>query len=352
MCNLPTLILTTHYVWRMNPPAMVTTGLEFGDPVFAQGVRDSVARIEDLIETELTRGDELLCDAALRLFRVDGERFRPLFTILSAQLGSAPDAWQVTVAGAVVEMVHLATLYHHNVLDEPQMRRGGPSANARWSNNIGILAGDYLFSTSARLAARLGPESVFAMAQTLAHLVTGQVREIFGAAGGVDPIEHYLRIVHEKSGSLFAASARWGARFAGACDEHIEQLSRLGEIAGTAFHISNDIIDITSDSHGSGSSTPRTDRREAAYTLPVLYALREGGPDADRLRKLLNGPMTDGFHVTEALALVRSSPGMAKAREMLARYAAQARKELASLPDGEGRNALDALVVYIVNRQV
>jgi len=326
----------------------VVAGVDLGDPAFATRVRDGLARIEDLMDTELGKGDEIIRDAVLHLFRAGGKRFRPLFTVLSAQLGPDPDAWQVTVAGAVIEMVHLATLYHDDVMDEAQVRRGAPSANIRWSNNIAILAGDYLFATASRLVSRLGPNAVRVIAETFAELVTGQMRETRGAGEGADPIDHYLHVVHEKTGSLIAASGQFGATFSGAADEDIQRLSRLGGIVGTAFQISDDIIDIASDSDESGK-TPGTDLREGVHTLPVLYALREEGPDAERLRKLLSEPMDDA-HVAEALMLLRASPGIAKAKETVAWYAARAREELAGLPEGEGRQALATLVEYTVER--
>jgi heptaprenyl diphosphate synthase len=263
-------------------------------------------------------------------------------------LGPKPAAGEVTIAGAVIELVHLATLYHDDVMDEAQVRRGAPSANARWSNNIAILAGDYLFATASRLVSRLGPDAVRVIAETFAELVTGQMRETRGAAQGVDSIDHYLRVVHEKTGSLIAASGQFGATFSGAGEEDIQRLRRLGGIVGTAFQISDDIIDIASDSDESGK-TPGTDLREGVHTLPVLYALLETGPDADRLRELLSGPMDDG-HVGEALALLRASPGMAKAKDTVTRYAAQAREELAGLPNGAGRQALAGLVKYTIER--
>ena len=332
----------------MSTPATVVAGVDLGDPAFATRVRDGLARIEDLMDRELRTGDEIVSDAVLHLFQAGGKRFRPLFTVLSAQLGPDPDAWQVTVAGAVIEMVHLATLYHDDVMDEAEVRRGAPSANARWSNNIAILAGDYLFATASRLVSRLGPNAVRVIAETFAELVTGQMRETRGAADGVDPIEHYLKVVHEKTGSLIAASGQFGGTFSGAADEEVARLSRLGGIVGTAFQISDDIIDIASDSAESGK-TPGTDLREGVHTLPVLYALRETGPDADRLRGLLSGPMDDG-HLAETLALLRASPGMAKAKATVASYAARARAELAGLPEGEGRGALATLVDYTIDR--
>ena len=327
----------------------MVAGVELGDPAFAASVRDGVARIETLISQELGKGDEIIRDAVMHLFEAGGKRFRPLFTVLSAQLGPNPDAWQVTVAGSVIELVHLATLYHDDVMDEANVRRGAPSANTRWSNNIAILAGDYLFATASRLVSRLGPDAVRAIAETFAELVTGQMRETRGAAQHVDSVDHYMRVVHEKTGSLIAASGQFGATFSGASDDEIARLSRLGGIVGTAFQISDDIIDIASDSEESGK-TPGTDLREGVHTLPVLYALRETGPDADRLRELLAGPVDDDEHVAEALALLRASPGMTQAKNTVARYAAQAREELAGLPEGAGRRALATLVDYTISR--
>ncbi|MCG5432393.1 polyprenyl synthetase family protein [Mycobacterium sp. MYCO198283] len=333
----------------MRTPANVVAGVDFGDPVFAAKVRDGVARIEALMSEELGRADALMSEAVNHLFQAGGKRFRPLFTVLSAQLGPEPDAWQVTVAGAVIEMVHLATLYHDDVMDEAQVRRGAPSANARWSNNIAILAGDYLFATASRLVSRLGPDAVRIIAETFAQLVTGQMRETQGPSAGADDIDHYLKVVYEKTACLIAASGRFGATFSGADADQIERLSRLGGIVGTVFQISDDIIDIDSDPDESGK-LPGTDLREGVHTLPVLYALREPGPDADRLRALLRGPVTDDAQVAEAIRLLRASTGIAQAKDTLRNYAAEAREVLDKLPAGPGRTALASLVDYTVNR--
>ncbi|WP_081845141.1 nonaprenyl/(2E,6E)-farnesyl/geranylgeranyl diphosphat synthase [Mycolicibacterium aromaticivorans] len=333
----------------MSTPATVVAGVDFGDPAFAKNVRDGVGRVEELMSTELRGGDELMTEAVVHLFEAGGKRFRPLFTVLSAQIGPEPDAWQVTVAGAVIELVHLATLYHDDVMDEAQMRRGAPSANARWGNNIAILAGDYLFATASRLVSRLGPDAVRIIAETFAQLVTGQMRETKGNTNGVDPVDHYLKVIYEKTACLIAASGRFGATFAGANDDQIERLSRLGGIVGTAFQISDDIIDIDSDPDESGK-TPGTDLREGVHTLPVLYALQETGPEADRLRELVKGPIEDDDALAEALALLRAGDGIAKAKATVQRYAEQAGDELAGLPDGPGRRALASLMDYTINR--
>jgi heptaprenyl diphosphate synthase len=330
----------------------VAAGLDFsafGDAVFAANVRDGVARIEQLMETELRGADNLMNEVVLHLFEAGGKRFRPLFTVLSAQLGPQPDAREVTIAGAVIELVHLATLYHDDVMDEAAVRRGGPTANVRWGNNIAILAGDYLFATASRLVSRLGANAVRIIAETFAQLVTGQMRETRGAANGVDSIEHYLKVVYEKTACLISAAGQFGAMFSGADDDQVQRLSRLGGIVGTAFQISDDIIDIDSDPDESGK-LPGTDLREGVHTLPVLYALRESGPETGRLRELLVGPVDDDDAVAEALALLRASPGMAKAKDTVARYAAQAGDELAHLPDVAGREALATLIDYTISR--
>ncbi len=340
---------TPQYVGAMKTPATVVAGVDFGDAAFAAQVRDGVARVEDLMATELGKSDELMAEAVQHLFKAGGKRFRPLFTVLSAQLGPEPDAWQVTVAGAVIELVHLATLYHDDVMDEAQVRRGADSANARWGNNIAILAGDYLFATASRLVSRLGPEAVRIIADTFAQLVTGQMRETRGAAEDVDAVEHYLKVVYEKTACLIAASGRFGATFSGSDDAQIERLARLGGIVGTAFQISDDIIDIDSDPDESGK-VPGTDLREGVHTLPVLFALRETGPGAERLRDLLAKPLEKDDEVAEALGLLRSSQGIVQAKETVARYAADARAELEHLPAGPGRDALAGLVEYTINR--
>ena len=323
--------------------------MDFGDPDFAQRVRDGVARVEECISAELRGADDLMTEAVLHLFEAGGKRFRPLFTVLSAHVGPDPDSWEVTVAGAVIELVHLATLYHDDVMDEAQMRRGAPSANARWGNNIAILAGDYLFATASRLVSRLGPDAVRIVAETFAQLVTGQMRETKGTPDGDDAVSHYLKVVSEKTACLIAAAGRFGGTYSGATADQTERLGRIGGIVGTVFQISDDIIDIESDPDESGK-LPGTDLREGVHTLPVLYALRETGPDADRLRELLKGPVTDDADVAEALALLRASGGIAAAKETVQQYAAQARAELAGLPDVLGTRALASLVDYTVNR--
>lgn len=327
----------------------VVAGVDLGDEKLADVVRSGLSDVEELLVGELSDGEDFLTEAALHLARAGGKRFRPLFTILTAQLGPNPTDPAVVTAATVTELVHLATLYHDDVMDEASMRRGAPSANARWGNSVAILAGDYLFAHASRLVSTLGPEAVRIVAETFASLVTGQMRETIGVKTEQDPVEHYLKVVWEKTGSLIAASGRFGGTFSGADADQIERLERLGDAVGTAFQIADDIIDISSVTEQSGK-TPGTDLREGVHTLPVLYAFQEAGADADRLRELLAGPVTEDADVEEALLLLERSPGMARAKSKLAEYVVAARVQLAGLPQGPANEALVRLIEYTVER--
>ncbi|ANY10079.1 polyprenyl synthetase family protein [Pseudonocardia sp. HH130630-07] len=321
------------------------------DPALAEATADGLKRVEDLVHREVHSDYEFVTETSLHLIQAGGKRYRPLFTLLAAQVGPHPERDDVVTAAAVVELIHLATLYHDDVMDEAAMRRGAESANSRWDNSIAILTGDFLFAHASRLVADLGPEAVRIIAETFAQLVTGQMRETRGPKAGEDPVEHYLRVVAEKTGSLISTAARYGGMFSGAPVEHVEALRRFGDVIGTAFQISDDIIDIASPSDDSGK-TPGTDLREGVHTLPMLYALRDGDDSASsrRLRALLSAPITDDAEVSEALDLLRSGDALLRARETVVGYADRARAELAVLPPCPAVDALSTLIDYTVER--
>jgi heptaprenyl diphosphate synthase len=187
------------------------------------------------------------------------------------------------------------------------------------------------------------------IAETFAELVTGQMRETRGPRPDEDPVQHYLAVIAEKTGSLIATSGRYGGMFSGCPPEHVEALRRFGAAIGTAFQISDDIIDIASPADDSGK-TPGTDLREGIHTLPMLYALQDAGPEAERLRVLLAEPITEDAEVQEALELLRAGSGLVRARDVLADHAAGARAELGKLPPCPATDALAALTTYVVDR--
>jgi heptaprenyl diphosphate synthase len=287
-----------------------------------------------------------MTEAVLHLFEAGGKRFRPLFTVLSANVGPDPDSRDVTVAGAVIEMVHLATLYHDDVMDEADLRRGAASANARWDNTVAILTGDFLFSRASDILADLGPEAVRIQARTFERLCTGQIRETLGPAEGEDPVAHHLRVLADKTGSLIATSARFGAMAAGVDARVTDTLTAFGERIGVAFQLADDLVDITSDSTQSGK-TPGTDLREGVLTLAGLLALRTAD---DRLRDLLTRPLPDDAEHAEALRSLRAHPALAEAREVAQVWADDARSLLTDVPSGPARDALAGLCDYVVTR--
>jgi heptaprenyl diphosphate synthase len=250
-----------------------------------------------------------------------------------------------------IELTHLSTLYHDDVMDEAVLRRGAVSANARWTNTVAILTGDFLFARASEITADLGTEATRILARTIAVLCEGQIRETVGPAPGQDPIEHYLRVVADKTGSLIATSGRLGAMLAGADPGTVDVLTSFGERIGVAFQLSDDLLDVAGTSARFGK-TPGTDLREGIRTLPVLYALQSDDPASARLRVLLEGGLTDDGALTEALDLLRAHPAMERSREALRTWADSARATLSTLPDGPPKSALENLADFVVARTV
>jgi heptaprenyl diphosphate synthase len=290
----------------------------------------------------------LLNDASRHLAEAGGKRFRPMLVLLAAQFGD-PDAPGVVPAAVVVELTHLATLYHDDVMDEAMMRRGEVSANSRWDNTVAILTGDYLFARASDILADLGPEAVRIQARTFARLVEGQIQETVGAVEGADPLKHYLDVMAGKTGSLIAASGHLGALLAGAAPEVVRTVTTVCEKVGIAFQLSDDILDVASESEESGK-TPGTDLREGVRTLPILHVLRSTSPGDARLRELLVSDLSDDTRHAEALALLRANPAMDQARADLRQWVDEARAELSTLPDVPARTAFMSLCDYVLTR--
>ncbi|MGX7681151.1 polyprenyl synthetase family protein [Jatrophihabitans sp. DSM 45814] len=326
----------------------VAVGLEFSDDVLEASVREGLQAVEKSLLASVQSDDEFVGEVAKHLVAAGGKRFRPLLSLLAAHFGE-PHSDEVTMAAVVCELTHLATLYHDDVMDEALVRRGAESANSRWGNSVAILTGDFLFARASDILADLGPEAVRIQARTFERLVTGQIRETVGPRPGIDPIDHYLAVLAEKTGSLIATSAEFGARFAGVDEHGIDSLRAYGEQIGVAFQISDDILDIASDSGQSGK-TPGTDLREGVQTLPALYALQDPSSAGARLRELVGKPLIDDDEHAEALILLRASDAIARARETTVAYADAARSALSALPDVAARAALEALADLVVTR--
>ena len=311
-------------------------------------LRARMVEVEERLEREIQSEATFVTQAARHLMHAGGKRFRPLLVLLAAETADASRDGVITSA-CVVELTHLASLYHDDVMDEAALRRGAESANARWDNHVAILTGDFLFSKSSELTATLGADAVRIQAETFTKLVEGQILETLTPGPDEDALEHYLRVVAGKTGSLIATSARYGARFAGASLQVEEALTAYGEKVGTAFQLSDDILDIASESDESGK-TPGTDLREGVPTLPVLLAQRSSDAADARLLSLLSGDLSDDADHAEALALLRRHSAMDEARQYVLDRAREAQELLSVLPDGPVRDALDAFAVLIATR--
>jgi heptaprenyl diphosphate synthase len=272
--------------------------------------------------------------------------------MLSAQFGDA-DAPGVVPSAVVVELTHLATLYHDDVMDEAEVRRGVDSANTRWGNSVAVLTGDFLFARASHILADLGPEAVRIQAEAFERLVTGQILETAGPRDGRDPVEHYLDVMRGKTGSLIAVACRFGAMMAGADESAVDILTQYGERLGVAFQLADDVLDIASDSHESGK-TPGTDLREGIPTLPVLHlraqAAADGKPDDLELLELLDGDLSDDARLAEALCRLRAHPALEQARRDTIRWTEEARATLAPLPECYAKAALEELCDAVVHR--
>ncbi len=322
--------------------------MDFADPAFEAEIAERAAAVETALRDAVKSNNPLLHEASRHLVEAGGKRFRPLLVLLGAQFGD-PDSPGVVPAALVVELTHLGTLYHDDVMDEAALRRGAPSANSRWDNTVAILTGDFLFARASDLVADLGPEIVRIQARTFERLVTGQIKETLGPGEDEDPLAHYMTVVAEKTGSLIATSARFGAMLSGAPESVADLLTQFGERIGVAFQLADDVLDIDSDSADSGK-TPGTDLREGVPTLPVLHALASGEPGDARLRSLLSRALTDDAEHAEALTLLRTHSAMARARADALRWAAEARSLLDPLPDLAVKRALVSLCDAVASR--
>ncbi|MEV7449642.1 polyprenyl synthetase family protein [Streptomyces nigra] len=327
-------------------------GLSVRDQALEADVQAGLAAVEEGL-LEATKSEvPFITEAAQHLVRAGGKRFRPLLVMLAARFGD-PYAPGIVPSAVVVELTHLATLYHDDVMDEAEVRRGVDSANTRWGNSVAVLTGDFLFARASHILADLGPEAVRVQAEAFERLVTGQILETAGPQDGRDPVEHYLDVLSGKTGSLVAVSCRFGAMMSGADETVVDVLTQYGERLGVAFQLADDVLDIASDSRESGK-TPGTDLREGIPTLPVLRlrerAERLGLPEDIALCELLDSDLSDDDRLAEALAALREHPALEQARRDTVRYAEDARAALAPLPENDAKAALMELCDAVVHR--
>ena len=321
-------------------------------PDLAPEIEQDLARRLDLVEKLLFAHVEgeypFVNETSRHLIVAGGKRLRPVLTLLAANYGSTGER-QVIEAAVVCELTHLATLYHDDVMDEAPLRRGVESANERWGNAVAILTGDYLFAKASDLLADLGSEAVRLQARTFERLVIGQIKETQGPQNGADPLEHYISVIADKTGSLFGTSIRFGALLSGASSEVVEALTTFGEEIGIAFQLADDVIDIASQTNESGK-TPGTDLREGVPTLVTLLVQKANRPEDQKLIASLAAPISDENEVAEVLAALRAHPALDEARTIALQYAENSRKLLSVLPVNQTTSAFLTLCDSLVTR--
>ena len=386
----------------------IAVPVEFADEGLTAEIADDLATVETALRETSFGGDDMFAEVSRHMMEAGGKRFRAMLVLLAARFGDSRDK-RIVPAAVAIELTHLATLFHDDVMDEAVIRRGHPSANSMFGNSVAILAGDYLFARASRILADLGPDAIRIQAETFSRLVDGQLAETVGVRPGQEPLDHYMHVITEKTGSLIATSGRFGAMFSGAPDEVAELIADACLRIGVAWQLSDDVLDVASTSLQSGKEpgtdlrqgvrtlpvlyalraddgsaetgrlrslladadltdpeqsgkTPGTDLRQGVRTLPVLYALRSpaghpaaqaaGQPEADqRLRWLLTeADLADEALVTEALALLRTHPALAESRAHVLSWTQDARNGLMALPDVPARAAFLALCDFVEKR--
>jgi heptaprenyl diphosphate synthase len=329
----------------------IAVPVDFANTALTAEVAEDLAVVEAAMRDTSFGGDEMFAEVSRHMMAAGGKRFRAMLVLLAARFGDSKDK-RVVPAAVAIELTHLATLFHDDVMDEATMRRGHPSANSMFGNSVAILAGDYLFAWASRILADLGPDAIRIQAETFSRLVDGQLAETIGVRPGVDPLDHYMHVITDKTGSLIATSGRFGAMFSGAPDEVADLIGEACLRIGVAWQLSDDVLDVASTSAQSGKE-PGTDLRQGVRTLPVLYALRDTATTAAalRLRSLLQDEdLTDPALHAEALSLLRTSPALKEARQTVRQWITDAQELIARLPAVPARAAFEALCDFVITR--
>jgi heptaprenyl diphosphate synthase len=304
-------------------------------------------KVEDLMRSHIKGDYPLVVETSRHLVEAGGKRLRPLLTLISAQFGD-PSNYDIIKAAVCCELTHLATLYHDDVMDDAVLRRGVISANKKWDNAVAILTGDYLFSKVSDMLADIGPEAVKLQAKTFERLVIGQIKETQGKSEGLSQIDHYMKVVADKTGSLIATSARFGALLSGASPAVVETLTKFGEKIGVAFQVADDLLDIASNETASGK-TPGTDLKEGIPTLVTLFVMADNDPADKELIRKLNKPISDE-DLPNVILELRKHNALKKVQDYLSQVATEANDLLIDLPAGAAKEALNNLTFALVNR--
>jgi heptaprenyl diphosphate synthase len=316
-----------------------------------------MSAVEEALAAVVDSPDRLVADASAHLLRSGGKRLRPLLVLIASELGGGING-EVIDAAVVVELTHLASLYHDDVMDDAPLRRGSPAAHTVFGPSVAILTGDLLFAKASQIVAGLGPEMVRLQAETYERLCLGQIHETVGPKADDDPVAFHIQVLADKTGALIATSARFGAHLGGAEPAVVEAVVNYGEAVGVAFQLADDIIDLTSPGEVTGKM-PGTDLREGVPTMPQLLvqaaAARDrahglsDSPDI-RLAGAMAGDLASDADLAQVVAALRANPALDQARELARDWALRAVRQLEPLPPGPVKDAFAELADLFVRR--
>ncbi len=324
------------------------------DPQLGPSIAASLELVETRLLEAISNADPFANATSRHLAQAGGKRIRPLLTLLASHLGAEPTNDKVIQAAVVVELTHLATLYHDDVMDSAPLRRGAPTAHEVWGNSVAVLTGDLIFARASSLVSELGGEALGIQARTFERLCMGQLHETVGPREDQDPLEHYLSVISGKTASLIAASGEFGSLFAGADRQAVNIMVEYGEKVGTAFQLADDVIDVTGREAKSGK-TPGTDLREGVPTLPVLLLRRNaaaGDAEAAAVLEAVDGDLTSDAALAAAVGALRENRATAEAWAIARQWSDEAVAALEQLPDSVVKQALASFAVAVVERDV
>jgi heptaprenyl diphosphate synthase len=295
-----------------------------------------LARVEALLlQTAGGSAHPLVAEASTHLARAGGKRLRPALVLIASHAGE-PGRRATDLAGAAIELVHLASLYHDDVIDQTVTRRGVPTVHSKWGVEVAVLSGDYLFACGCGLGAEAGGEVPAILARAIAEVCEGQIVETASVGDTARTVEQYMATIGGKTAALFRAACELGATTSDADAQARAALVDYGEALGLAFQMVDDLLDITGDADVLGKE-PGTDLKEGVFTLPILLAL-EREPE-------LKAWLSDGRRLlSDVLPVLERSRALEDALAAAGGQAQRARAALGRLPEGPWRSALEKVV--------
>ncbi len=313
-------------------------------------MRTEIASIEAVMEHAVRSEHATLTEASMHLLKAGGKRIRPIFVLLSGKFGKGDQSRLIQVA-ASLELIHMASLVHDDVIDDAATRRGKPTVKAKWDNRVAMYTGDYIFAKALKLASQIpNPKIHQILSRALVQMSIGEMEQIRLFYEPGQSIRDYLLRIRRKTALLIAVSCQIGALAAGADYKASNMLYRYGYNVGMAFQITDDLLDINGTEKELGKP-PGSDVRQGNITLPVILALQEDHLRRDLLGELRNIQHGEGKHDTSRfIEMVRSSKGLHKAEQIAKQYIDKAMAAIKTLQETPAQRDLIAIASFILNR--